>query len=71
MTTLCDTGLTRDQIARETAKAYLFLMPLNGGGELYSRTRELWLPKAQVTWMQASRVYAETAHIPAWLSRKI
>ena len=68
---LIDTGLSRDCVERESAKAYMFVIRSNGGGNLYSRGREVWLPKSQVTWQKSSPVYAETAHVPAWLAAKL
>lgn len=70
--TLFDTRLGRDEIVRETDRAVLFVAPGNGGGTQYSRPgRETWLPKSQITWKRASPVYAETAHVPGWLARKL
>ena len=69
---LVDTRLSREEIARETDRAVLFVFAGNGGGQLYSRAgREVWLPKSQITWKRSSPVYAETAHVPAWLARKL
>lgn len=69
---LIDTQLTRDEIARETDRAILFRIQGPAAGALYSHPgREVWMPKSQVTWMRSSPVYAETAHIPAWLARKL
>jgi hypothetical protein len=70
--TLIDTFLTRDQIERETDKAYLFAVTRRiGGGQLYSRhaVQQVWLPKSKVTWVDS--VYGQTAHIPAWLAAKL
>ena len=67
-----DTQLTKDQIVRETPKAYLFQVVTreNGGGQLYSRdsVREFWFPRSQVTWVRS--VFGETAHVPGWLAQK-
>jgi hypothetical protein len=58
---LVDTGLTRDHVERETAKAVLFSAP---------QGRKVWLPKSKIEWIATHGVYAESAHIPAWLARQ-
>lgn len=70
---LIDTQLTRAEIERETDRAYLFAIVRRiGGGQLYTRSavREVWLPKSAVEWV-ANGPYPETAHVPAWLARKL
>jgi hypothetical protein len=68
MATLVDTYMPREWIERETEKAYLFAVPQ--GVTQYAKPRMAWMPKAHVTWI-AHSPYAETAHVPAWLARKL
>ncbi len=68
MTQLIDTFLTRENIEHETDKAFLFAIPQ--GETIFAHDRKVWLPKARVEWI-AHAPYAETAHVPTWLARKI
>ena len=70
MPDLIDTLLGRAHIVRETARAYLFSLPGTSGKIGYGADREIWLPKSAVTWIDV-KPYGETAHIPAWLARKL
>jgi hypothetical protein len=65
---LIDTGLTRENVERETEKAILFAIP--HGHTVFTSDRMVWVPKSQVEWI-APGAYAESAHVPGWLARKM
>ena len=67
MTSLFDTGKSRDQIVRETDKAIAIEWPIHPS-QSYSEMRLVWLPKSQITWKNYSKCFAETAHVPGWLA---
>jgi hypothetical protein len=63
-----DTGLTRNDIERETAKAYLFRVAV---GCAALNDHLVWVPKSQVEWKEPQDNGHATAHVPEWLAKKV
>jgi hypothetical protein len=57
----------RDQVQRETAKAYAIIRH-DGMTGLHDAL--VWIPKSQVTWVPMPS-YGDTMHVPCWLASKL
>ncbi|GAF92781.1 unnamed protein product [marine sediment metagenome] len=62
---MIDSNITKEQIVRETDKAYLVSL---GGGQSGFNKNEVWVPKSQIAWSQGQ---FETLMMQPWMYEKI
>jgi hypothetical protein len=68
MTTWIDTGARKEDVIRETEKALLIWVHARRARD---GSRQVWVPKSRVEWINTEMGFTDTLHVPAWLANRI